>query len=102
VHGVLSYYHEFRQTPLSGKRLQVCRAESCRAMGGEALLAQAKAASAGRGHCSVEPVYCLGLCAMSPAVMLDGEPHARMTPDKLSELMNRCGSMAAPGTGAKA
>lgn len=83
VHGVLSFYHHFRLTPGGGPVLQVCRAESCRTMGGEALLAQARA----HGGCTVEPVYCLGLCAMSPAVMLNGEPHARMTADKLSALL---------------
>ncbi|HET9642681.1 MAG TPA: NAD(P)H-dependent oxidoreductase subunit E [Burkholderiaceae bacterium] len=85
VHGVLTYYTHFRQAPAEGPVLQVCRAESCRTMGGEALLAQARAA----GGCCVEPVYCLGLCALSPAVMLDGVPHARMTPAKLVELMRR-------------
>ncbi|HEX6361822.1 MAG TPA: NAD(P)H-dependent oxidoreductase subunit E [Albitalea sp.] len=83
VHGVLTYYHHFRQHPVDGPLLQVCRAEACRSVGGEQLLAQAHAA----GGCAVEPVYCLGLCAMSPAVMLDGQPHARMTPSKLADLM---------------
>lgn len=102
VHGVLTYYHHFRRTPPSGPVLQVCRAESCRTVGGEALLAQAKANAAGRGHCSVEPVYCLGLCAMSPAVMLDGRPHARMTPQKLDELMSTCAAGTAARMGADA
>ncbi len=84
VHGVVSYYHHFRAEPPAGRVLQVCRAESCRTMGGEALLQQAQAA----GTCAVEPVYCLGLCAMSPAVLLDGEPHARMTPEKLQALLD--------------
>jgi len=84
VHGVISYYHHFRQAPTKGPVLQVCRAESCRSVGGEALLQQAQAA----GGCSVEPVYCLGLCAMSPAVMLQGQPHARMTPAKLADLLS--------------
>jgi NADH:ubiquinone oxidoreductase subunit E len=83
VHGVITYYHHFRQAPAAAPVLQVCRAESCRTMGGEALLAQAQAS----GGCSAEPVYCLGLCAMSPAVMLDGRPHARMTPEKLEALI---------------
>ncbi len=84
VHGVISYYHHFRQSPSKGPVLQVCRAEACRSVGGEALLQQAQAA----GGCSVEPVYCLGLCAMSPAVMLQGQPHARMTPAKLADLLS--------------
>ena len=84
VHGVISYYHHFRQSPTKGPVLQVCRAEACRSVGGEALLQQAQAA----GGCSVEPVYCLGLCAMSPAVMLQGQPHARMTPARLADLLS--------------
>ena len=83
VHGVLTYYHHFRQEPVRGPVLQVCRAESCRSVGGEQLLQQAQRT----GGCSVEPVYCLGLCAMSPAVMLEGQPHAGVTPQKLHRLI---------------
>ena len=83
VHGVITYYHHFRQEPVQGPVLQVCRAESCRSVGGEDLLQHAKAQHA----CHVEPVYCLGLCAQSPAVMLDGRPHARVTRAKLARLL---------------
>lgn len=86
VHGVVTYYHHFRQHPPRGPVLQVCRAESCRSVGGE-LLEHARAA----GRCSVEPVYCLGLCALSPAVMFAGQPHARVTRAKLDELMDDAG-----------
>ena len=84
VHGVLTYYHHFRRQPAEGPVLQVCRAESCRSVGAERLLKQAQAA----GGCTVEAVYCLGLCAMSPAVMLEGRPHARMTSAKLVDLLS--------------
>jgi formate dehydrogenase subunit gamma len=87
VHGVITYYHHFRQAPARGPVLQVCRAESCRSVGGEALLEQARHA----GSCTVEAVYCLGLCAQSPAVMLQGQPHARMTPRRLDELLADAG-----------
>jgi NADH:ubiquinone oxidoreductase subunit E len=87
VHGVLTYYHHFRQEPAHGPVLQVCRAESCRSVGGEDLLAQAGEM---RG-CHVEPVYCLGLCAQSPAVMLDGQPHARVSAAKLHRLLTDAG-----------
>jgi NADH:ubiquinone oxidoreductase subunit E len=83
VHGVLTYYHHFRQQPVHGPVLQVCRAESCRSVGGEELLEHARA----RHGCTVEPVYCLGLCAQSPAVMLQGQPHARVTSRKLDALL---------------
>jgi NADH:ubiquinone oxidoreductase subunit E len=68
---------------MRGPVLQVCRAESCRSVGGEALLQQAREAG-----CTVEPVYCLGLCAQSPAVMLQGLPYACMTPQKLAALID--------------
>jgi NADH:ubiquinone oxidoreductase subunit E len=87
VHGVITYYHHFRQHPVRGPVLQVCRAESCRSVGGEALLQQARTAA----RCTVEPVYCLGLCALSPAVMFQGRPHARVTPAKLDELLDDAG-----------
>jgi NADH:ubiquinone oxidoreductase subunit E len=88
VHGVLTYYHHFRQEPARGPVLQVCRAESCRTVGGEELLKHAH----GLGGCSVEAVYCLGLCAQSPAVMLDGRPHARMSTARLDALVASAGA----------
>lgn len=88
VHGVVTYYHHFRQQPARGPVLQVCRAESCRSVGGEALLQHAR----GVHGCTVEPVYCLGLCALSPAVMLQGQPHARVTAAKLDELLAGAGA----------
>lgn len=94
VHGVVSYYHHFRSEPAAPHVLQICRAEACRTMGGEALLAHARTQlgcdAQGRsraGDVTVEPVYCLGLCASSPALMLDDEPHARVTPQALEALV---------------
>lgn len=95
VHGVVSYYHHFRSSPPGRHVLQICRAESCQALGAEALLAQARErlgcseaapTSACHRH-TVEAAYCLGLCAMSPALTLDGQPHARMTPARLDALL---------------
>jgi formate dehydrogenase subunit gamma len=96
VHGVVSYYHHFRSTPPARHQWQICRAEACRSMGAEALLAQARTrlgcseaapASTGGGH-SVEPAYCLGLCSLSPALLLDGQLHARLTPARLDALID--------------
>lgn len=100
VHGVVTYYHHFRSEPPAAHVLQVCRAESCQAMGGEALLAHAQQrlgchGAHGRsadGRFTVEPVYCLGLCALSPAAMLDGEPHARLTPAALDAIVDEAAS----------
>jgi formate dehydrogenase subunit gamma len=87
VHGVVSYYHHFRETPPGRSVVQVCRAESCQAMGAEALLAHARsrlgcsdaAPTSADSEFTVEPVYCLGLCAVSPAIQIGRRLHARMT-----------------------
>lgn len=85
VHGVISYYHHFCSAPPGRHMVRVCRAEACQSRGGEALLAAARAQLP--QDVTVEPVYCLGLCAQSPAVLVDDAPHARMTPDKLVQLV---------------
>jgi formate dehydrogenase subunit gamma len=99
VHGVVTYYHHFRGQPAGRHVLQVCRAEACQAMGADALLAHAQArlgcalhGTTADGAVTLEPVYCLGLCASSPAVMLDDEPHARVTPGRLDALLDEARS----------
>ena len=94
VHGVIGYYHHFRTQPPGRHVVQVCRAESCQACGGDALwdAAQQALGCAGGGTrpdraVTLEPVYCLGLCAQSPAMQVDERLHARMTPDKLRQLV---------------
>ena len=95
VHGVVSYYHHFRQQPAGRCVVQVCRAESCQAMGAEALLAHARQRvgcsaeqpTAADGSFTVEAAYCLGLCASSPAVMVGERLHARMTPARLDAVL---------------
>jgi formate dehydrogenase subunit gamma len=86
VHGVLAHYPHFRSTPAGRHLIQVCRAESCLACGAEALLAHAEARlgcklheTRADGAFSLEPVYCLGLCAMSPAIQVGDQQYARMT-----------------------
>jgi formate dehydrogenase subunit gamma len=95
VHGVITFYHHFRERPAGQCVVQVCRAESCRSVGGEELLAHAKAklgctgahGASEDGSYSVEPVYCLGLCASSPAVMVGERLHARMNAAKLDKIL---------------
>jgi len=94
VHGVVTFYHHFRHAPPGRHTLQICRAESCQAMGAEALVAHARRRlgidlhqTTGDGKISLEPVYCLGNCACSPAVMIDGELHGRVTPERLDALV---------------
>jgi NADH:ubiquinone oxidoreductase subunit E len=86
VHGVISYYHHFRSEGPKGPVVQVCRAEACQARGGEALWAHAcgKAASAA---VTLEPVYCLGLCATAPAMSIDDKPYARVGASKFDHLL---------------
>lgn len=94
VHGVVTFYHHFRHAPAGRHTVQICRAESCQAVGGEALAEHAKRRlgvdfkqTTADGVVTLEPVYCLGNCACSPAVMLDGELHGRVTPQRFDELI---------------
>jgi formate dehydrogenase subunit gamma len=86
VHGVISFYHDFRNAPAGKHVLRICRAESCQAMGCDALIAHVERRSGiqlgdttSDGSLTVEQVFCLGNCALSPAVMLDGEPYGRVS-----------------------
>lgn len=94
IQGVVSFYHDFRTEPPGRHVLKLCRAESCQAMGGDALAARALprvegswGATSADGALTVEPVFCLGLCACSPAAMLDGEPLGRLAPAELDALL---------------
>ncbi len=94
VHGVVSFYHDFRSAPAGRRVLRVCRAEACQAQGGAALEEAAQALlglgwgeTAADGSATLEPVYCLGLCACGPAVQIDGQPHGRVDADRLAALM---------------
>lgn len=94
VHGVVTFYHHFRTHPAGKHVLQVCRAESCQAMGSEKLEAHIKSTlgidyhqTTTDGAITLEPVYCLGNCGCSPAVMLDDEVYGRMTEEKVAALV---------------
>ncbi|MDH6594140.1 formate dehydrogenase subunit gamma [Variovorax sp. TBS-050B] len=94
VHGVVSYYHHFRSAPAGRLLVQVCRAEACKAMGADALLDHAAAhlgcevhGTTADGRSSLEPVFCLGLCASSPAMAINGEVHARLTPARFDAIV---------------
>lgn len=94
VHGVVSFYHFFR-TRVPGKRtLFLCRAEACQAMGARELERHVREKlridfheTTADGKLSLEPVYCLGNCACSPAIMIDESVHGRVTPERLDELL---------------
>ncbi|QUD87167.1 NAD(P)H-dependent oxidoreductase subunit E [Phenylobacterium montanum] len=80
VHGVVSFYHDFRETPAEGRSIKLCRAEACQARGVETLV------KAVDGKVAFEPVYCLGLCASGPSALIDGRPVARLTAERLIAL----------------
>lgn len=97
VHGVISFYHDFRSSPPGRHVLKLCRAEACQAMGSEALAARltrrlgiAWKETTPDGALTIEPVYCLGNCALSPALMLDGTLRGRVTADVLDGIVDAC------------
>lgn len=101
VHGVLTYYHFFRSEPPGRHVVQVCRAEACKACGADELLAQAQTilgcashSTRADGAVTLEPVYCLGLCASSPAMQVNDRLVARATPAKLQQLARELGVTA--------
>jgi formate dehydrogenase subunit gamma len=95
VHGVITYYHHFRQHSAGRHVLRLCRAEACQSLGSEALAAHAKAAlgcdfheTTADGEFTLEPVYCLGQCACGPALLIDdSELHARLTAEKFDAIV---------------
>ncbi len=94
VHGVISFYHYFRDTPPGRHTIYLCRAESCQAMRSQELERHAVARlgvgfhqTTSNGAFSFEPVYCLGNCALSPAVMVDGQLYGRVTPERFSAIV---------------
>jgi formate dehydrogenase subunit gamma len=96
VHGVITYYHFFRSEKPGRTVVHVCRAESCKSVGADALLAHVESVLGCKAHhtredgaVTLEPAYCLGLCAMSPSMMIDEKPYARMTPEKFDRLARR-------------
>ena len=100
VHGVVTFYHHFRDAEPGRHVVQVCRAESCQAVVGEALADHARKRlgvefheSTPDGRFSLEPVYCLGNCACSPAVMIDGQLHGRVTPERFDALIAESGNI---------
>ena len=88
VHGVITYYHHFRQMPTGRHVVRVCCAEACQAVGGEALAEHARARLEG-SDLTLEPVYCLGLCSIGPALQIDETTlHAHVTTEKFDVLMD--------------
>ncbi|MCB1488150.1 MAG: formate dehydrogenase subunit gamma [Bauldia sp.] len=98
VHGVVTFYHDFRHAPAGRHVVKLCRAEACQATGGEKLAARAEAAlgigtgeTTADGRVTLEAVYCLGLCAVAPSAMVDGRLVGRLDDASLDALIDGIG-----------
>jgi formate dehydrogenase subunit gamma len=94
VHGVISFYHDFREAPAGRHVLKLCRAEACQAMGADRVAAHVQDhlgvdwhGTTKTGAVTLEPVFCLGLCACAPAAMLDGKLVGRCDEERVTELL---------------
>jgi formate dehydrogenase subunit gamma len=99
VHGVVSFYHHFHETPFANNVLKLCRAEACQSMNGNAIADLAKrrlgcdfGATRADGRLTLEAVYCLGLCACAPAAMFNGRPLGRIDAARIEEVAIECGA----------
>jgi formate dehydrogenase subunit gamma len=94
VHGVVTFYHYFRRTPPGAHTVSLCRAEACQSMGADSLAEHAQQRlgvgfheTTSDGKFSLEPIYCLGNCACSPAMMVDGRLYGRVTPERFDAVI---------------
>src|SRR5262249_11686802 len=94
VHGVVTFYHYFRENPPGRHVMHLCRAEACQSVGAVALEAHAKKSGGIDFHettadkgVSLEPVYCLGNCSLGPSIMIDNQLQGRVSPQRFDELM---------------
>jgi formate dehydrogenase subunit gamma len=94
VHGIVTFYHDFRRTVPGRHMLHVCRAEACQAVGADAVGAHVKSAldvdwhgTSADGSVTLEPVFCLGLCATGPSALLDGRPVGRLNAARITRML---------------
>jgi len=99
LRGVVSFYHDFRENPAGRHVLKICRAEACKSVGADALAESTLRklgldwhGTSANGAVTVEPVYCLGLCACGPAVMLDDRVVARVDEARMGKLLAEVGA----------
>jgi len=104
VHGVISFYHDFRTEPAGRHVVQICRAEACQAMGSRALEQHALASlgldfgeTTDDGAITLEEVYCLGNCACSPSVRIDDDIHARVDTARFDALVSKLRALESAG-----
>ena len=94
AHGVMTFYHDFREKPAGRHVLKICRAEACQTMGADAIAEQACRKlgldwheTSKDGRVTLEPIFCLGLCACGPAAMVDGKLVGRLDEAKLDKII---------------
>lgn len=94
VHGVVTFYHDYRKEPAGRHVLKICQAEACQSMGSDRIAAMVQQAlgigfheTSKDGSVTLEPIYCLGLCACAPSAMLDGEVMGRVDQDTIDEIV---------------
>ncbi|MER5442278.1 NAD(P)H-dependent oxidoreductase subunit E [Streptomyces sp. NPDC002790] len=94
VHGVVTFYHDFRREPAGRSAVRICRAEACQALGADRLLSHVRESgltlgdTSADGGVTVEQVFCLGNCALGPSVEANGGLHGRVTPARLGAILN--------------
>lgn len=96
VHGVVSFYHDFRSAPPGRHVLRLCRAEACQSLGADAVAAHVRERlgvdwhdTTADGAVTLQPVFCLGLCAVGPSALLDGAPLARLDDARIDAVLER-------------
>ena len=96
VHGVVSFYHDFRRDPPGRHMLRLCRAEACQSLGADALASHVRERlgvdwheTTGDGAVTLLPVFCLGLCAVGPSALLDGNPLGRLDSARIDAALDR-------------
>ncbi len=99
VYGVKSFYHDFRSTPAGHHIIQICQAEACQSRGGRTLTSHAQkmlgiklGETSADGHFTLEAVYCLGNCAVSPNITLDGRLYGRISENRFDQLIKKVSS----------
>ena len=94
LHGVISFYHDFREKPAGGHVIKLCRAEACQAVGADRVAAHAQKTlgvdwheTTADGAITLDPIFCLGLCACGPAAMVDGKLIGRVDISRMDKII---------------
>ena len=105
VHGVITFYHDFRTSPPGRCVVKLCRAEACQSVGSETVAAEAEqrlgvrfGETSADGNVTLEPIYCLGNCALGPSALVNGQIYGRVTADRLASLVSDVVRSAANGS----